>query len=117
LRAIGASRRQMIGSVLLEAAIIGVIASAVGLGLGIGVGWLLALLLGVFDGSAGLAVPASAVIASFAVGMVVTLVAAVVPALRADRVTPVAAMQQAALTGRPVAKIPQAAHVVTTAAD
>src|SRR5690606_12364576 len=76
LRAIGASRRQIIGSGVLEAAVIGAIASVVGLGLGVGVGWLLALVLGVFDGAGGLAVPLTAVIASFAVGMVVTLVAA-----------------------------------------
>ena len=42
MRAIGASRRQMIGSVLLEATVIGLIASVVGLAAGIGVGALLA---------------------------------------------------------------------------
>ena len=116
LRAIGASRRQIIGSVMLEAAVIGLIASVVGLGLGVGVGWLLALVLGIFDGSVGLSVPLTAVVASFVVGMLVTLVAAVTPAFRAARVAPVAAMQQAATPDRPLTRLSVAGVVVTAAA-
>ena len=50
MRAIGASRRQVIGSVLLEAIVIGLIASVLGLAAGIGVGALLAYLFGKLAG-------------------------------------------------------------------
>ena len=106
-RAIGASRRQIIGSVMLEAAVIGVIAAGLGLAAGIGVGALLATLAGSFASLpvAALAVPASAVIAAFTVGILVTVVAAMLPALRASRVPPVAAMQEAATPDRPLGRL------------
>lgn len=108
LRAVGASRRQMIGSVLVEATVIGLIASAVGLGAGIGVGALLALLFSSAGGGlqlAGIGVPAAAVIGAFAVGLVITWIAALVPALRASRIAPIAAMREAANADRPLTRI------------
>jgi len=106
MRAIGASRRQLIGAVLGEALVIGVLASAAGLGAGIGVGALLAQLIGGSDLElAGLGVPPSAVIGAFAVGILVTLVAAVIPALRAARVPPVAALRWAATPDRPLTTV------------
>ena len=71
---------------LLEAVVIGGIASVLGLGAGIGVGVGLLALFGAFGGglpSATLGVEPRTVIARFAVGMVVTVVAALLPALRA----------------------------------
>jgi putative ABC transport system permease protein len=112
LRAIGASRRQMIGAVLVEATVIGLIASVFGLALGVGVGGLLALVLDIAPLSE-LAVPVSAVVAAFAVGLLITLVAALVPALRASRVAPVAAMQEAATPDRPLTRLTVAGTVVT----
>lgn len=109
LRSMGASRGQVIGSVVLEALVIGLIASVVGLGAGVGVGALLATIFSSVGGSslqlAGIGVPMSAIISSFAVGMVVTVVAAVMPALRASRIAPVAAMREAATPDRPLTKI------------
>jgi putative ABC transport system permease protein len=106
-RAIGASRRQVIGAVLVEAVVIGVTASALGLAAGVGVGALLATLAGSFASLpvAGLTVPVTAVIAAFAVGILVTIVAAVLPALRASRVAPVAAMQAATIPDRPLTRL------------
>ncbi|QSB12713.1 FtsX-like permease family protein [Natronosporangium hydrolyticum] len=106
-RAIGASRRQMIGSVMLEATVVGAVASVLGLAAGVGVGWLLARVAAAFSELplAGLGVPATAVIAAVTVGLLVTLVAAVLPALRASRVPPVAAMQEAATPDRPLTKL------------
>ncbi|MEV4767543.1 ABC transporter permease, partial [Micromonospora chokoriensis] len=79
MRAIGASGRQIIGSVVLEAIAVGLIASVLGLAAGIGVGALLAYLFGNLAGGltlAGIGVPAAAVIGAFSVGLVITVVAA-----------------------------------------
>jgi putative ABC transport system permease protein len=118
MRALGGSRRQMIGSVLAEALIIGTLASVVGLGLGIGVG---AALAAVFSGAigglqlAGIGVPAAAVIGAFAVGIGITVIAALLPALRASRIPPVAALQEVATPDRPLTRVSIAGGVTTAA--
>ncbi|WP_097870864.1 ABC transporter permease [Streptomyces sp. rh34] len=99
LRALGASRRQMINSVLLESFAIGLVSSVLGLAAGVGVGALGSSLAGgSIEGLeiASLGVPASAVVTSFAVGIVVTMLAALFPALRASRVAPIAVIRAAA---------------------
>lgn len=116
MRALGGSRRQMIGSVLVEALVIGTVASIVGLGLGIGVGAVLAT---VFSGAlggmhlAGVGVPAAAVIGAFAVGIGITVIAALLPALRASRIPPVAALQEVATPDRPLTRVSVAGAVTT----
>jgi putative ABC transport system permease protein len=96
LRAMGASRRQVNRSVLAEAFVVGLIGSTVG----IGVGYLLALglkalfsLIGLDIGSATFPLKARTIVISYLVGLVVTMVAAYLPARRASRVAPVAAMR------------------------
>ncbi|MFJ1542899.1 ABC transporter permease [Micromonospora chalcea] len=116
MRAIGASGKQVIGSVVLEALAVGLIASVLGLAAGIGVGALLAYLFGQLAGGltlAGLGVPASAVIGAFAVGMLITVIAALLPALRASRIPPIAAMQDVATPDRPLTKVTVGGAVVT----
>ncbi|MEU8300386.1 FtsX-like permease family protein [Micromonospora sp. NPDC048909] len=116
MRAIGASRRQVIGSVVLEAIAVGLIASVLGLAAGIGIGALLAWVFGNLAGGltlAGLGVPAAAVIGAFSVGTVITVVAALLPALRASRIPPIAAMQDVATPDRPLTKITVAGGLVT----
>ncbi|MEV5763914.1 ABC transporter permease [Micromonospora sp. NPDC052213] len=116
MRAIGASGRQIIGSVVLEAVAVGLIASVLGLGAGIGIGALLAYLFSTFAGGltlAGVGVPLSAVIGAFAVGLVITVVAALLPALRASRIPPIAAMQDVANPDRPLTKVTVAGGIVT----
>jgi putative ABC transport system permease protein len=100
LRAIGASRRQVLVSVVIEAAAVGVVASLAGLAGGIGVA---GLLKGLFD-AAGFALPAGGVvvtggtvIVSVVVGVVVTLLAGILPAVRASRVPPLAALRDVAV--------------------
>ncbi|KOX27528.1 ABC transporter permease [Saccharothrix sp. NRRL B-16348] len=119
LRAMGASRKQMIASVVLEAVVIGLVASVVGLAAGIGVGALLATLFSTFGGGslqlAGIAVPSSAIISSFAVGIVVTVLAALLPALRASRIAPVAALREAATPDRPLTRLTVAGGVLSLA--
>ncbi len=100
LRALGASRIQLLGSVMLEASVVGVVAAAAG----IGVGMLLAAgAMALLDAvgfdlpSAGLLLSGGTVIAALVVGLVVTLLSAVGPAVRATRVAPLAAMREAAV--------------------
>jgi len=95
-RALGAGRRQVTRSVLVEAAAVGLAGSTIGLLLGLGVAQLLTLAFALFGldlGGAGLVLRPRTVLVAYAVGIVVTLVAAYVPARRAARVPPVAAMR------------------------
>ena len=95
LRAMGATGGQVVWSVVLEALVVGAVASAVGLGVGIllGVG-LLDLLreIGLDLPATSTVVLARTVVVSLFVGIVVTVVAAAIPAVRAARVPPVAAI-------------------------
>lgn len=117
MRAVGAGRRQIIGSVVLEAVAVGLLASVLGLGAGVGVGALLAYVFGSITGGldlAGIAVPPAAVIGAFGVGLVITVVAALLPALRAARIPPIAAMQDVATPDRPLTKVTVAGAAVTS---
>jgi len=102
LRMLGASRRQVLGEVVAEAVVVGLVASAVGLALGLlvapGLRGLFKLL-GADIPSTGTVFEPRTAIVSVLVGTLVTLAAALAPALRATRVTPVAAMQQSAAAG------------------
>ena len=96
LRALGASRRQVTGSVLVEALVVGLLASVLGFVLGIGVavglrGVLAALGIDLPEGDLVLA-PRTLVV-SLGVGVGVTAVAALLPARKAARVAPVEAMR------------------------
>ncbi|MEW9521532.1 ABC transporter permease [Streptomyces tubercidicus] len=95
LRAVGASRRQVTRSVLIEAFVVGAIAGAAGLVAGIGIGAGLRALMsstgaGMPDGP--LVVSLSTVLVSLVVGIVVTVLAAWLPGWRAAKIPPVAAM-------------------------
>jgi putative ABC transport system permease protein len=100
LRTLGASRRQVLRSVLLEAFAIGTLASIVGLFLGL----LLAKALNSLLVSFGINLPQAStvfktrtIVISLLVGIVITMIAAVRPALRATRVPPIAAAREGAL--------------------
>lgn len=95
LRAVGASRRQVKRSVLLEAAVVGLIASVVGFVLGLGLATGLRSAMSLIGGKipAGpLVVAPLTVVAAFAVGVLITVLAAWLPARRAAKIPPVAAM-------------------------
>lgn len=99
LRAVGASGRQVRLAVLAEAAITGIGASVIGLTAGIGVAkGLRALLsaLGVDIPLSTLKITSATVIGSIVVGVVITVAAAVLPARRASRVAPIAALRDIA---------------------
>jgi putative ABC transport system permease protein len=97
LRTIGASRFQVLTSVIVEALVIGVLASVIGLG----GGFLLAIGLDSLFVSLGIDLPKSGtvfatrtVVVSLAVGIFVTLAASLRPAIRATRVPPIAAVRE-----------------------
>jgi putative ABC transport system permease protein len=97
LRALGAARRQILIAVVAEAALVGVFSGVVGLGGGVLVAAGLRALIEAIGGgglvTVGLQVLPRTVIVSLIVGTVVTVAAAVVPAVRASRIPPVAAMR------------------------
>jgi putative ABC transport system permease protein len=99
LRALGASGRQVVGSVALEAFVVGLLSSVLGLGLGI-------LLVSPLEGllsAFGISLPtgpvqiqARTVIVALIAGTLVTFVSAIAPARRAARIPPIAALQDQA---------------------
>ncbi|WP_141013224.1 ABC transporter permease [Nocardioides sambongensis] len=96
LRALGASRRQVVRSVLLEAFVLSVIASTVGIALGLLLARGLAAVfrsVGLDIAGEALTLDVGAVVTSYVVGILVTMVAAYLPARRAGQVPPVAAMR------------------------
>jgi putative ABC transport system permease protein len=107
LRAMGASRRQVSRSVLIEALVVGTISAAIGLGAGLGVAIGLQALFGAFGAGlpdSPLVLEPRTVIVGFAVGILVTAVSAYIPARRAAKVAPVAAMRDAETPDRPLTR-------------
>jgi len=103
LRTLGASRRQVLGSVILESLVIGFLASLVGLGLGV----LLAEGIEALFGSLGVELPTAdrvfatrTVVVSLIVGVGITLLAGLFPAIRATRVPPISAVREGATLPR-----------------
>ncbi|WP_327156021.1 ABC transporter permease [Streptomyces tubercidicus] len=95
LRAVGASRRQVTRSVLIEAFVVGAVAAVTGLAAGIGIGAGLRALISATGGTVPdgpLVVSPSTILVSLLVGIVVTMLAAWLPGRRAAKIPPVAAM-------------------------
>lgn len=100
LRTLGATRRQILATVLAEALLIGVVGAGLGLIGGIGCAVAIDALftaVGIDLPSTGLVIESRTVVVSLALGIGLTLAAALAPALRATRVTPMAALLEAAL--------------------
>ena len=117
LRTLGASRRQVMRSVIAEAAVIGLAASLAGLGLGLALARGLtatfrALGLDLPQGETVLA--GSTIAVSLIAGTVVTLLAGLVPAIRATRVPPIAAVREGATL--PASAASRRAPLITLAA-
>ncbi len=100
LRAIGSSRTQVLRMIVAESVIVGVVASAVGAVVGVGLARGLAALLGSFGvelpGGSTVVAPQSIALAMI-VGTVITVLAAYLPARRASKVAPIAAMHDVAV--------------------
>jgi putative ABC transport system permease protein len=104
LRTLGASRRQVLRSVLLESFVIGVVASIIGLVLGIGLAKGLNAIFVAFGidlPQTGTVLATRTVIVSLLTGTVITVLAGIVPALRATRVPPITAVREGAVLPAP----------------
>jgi putative ABC transport system permease protein len=117
LRTLGASRRQVLRSVVVEAAAIGLAASLAGLALGVALAKGLTAL---FD-SVGFTMPqgdmvfaSRTVVVSLLVGTLITLLAGLVPAVRATRVPPIAAVREGAAL--PAGRLSRLAPAIAVAA-
>ncbi|MFD7681067.1 ABC transporter permease [Streptomyces sp. NPDC060187] len=100
LRALGASRRQVTASTLAEATVVAVTASAVGLAGGVGIAAGLQALfpaIGFPFPEGDLVVSGLSMLLPLAVGVVVCLVSALLPAARAGRTAPLAALRETAV--------------------
>jgi putative ABC transport system permease protein len=95
LRTLGASRRQILGSVLAEAGAIGLLGAVIGIGGGFVIAKLINLLFeaaGADLPTTGLQLQSRTVVVALVVGLLVTVVSSLVPALRSTRVPPIAAL-------------------------
>ncbi len=117
LRCVGATRRQVFGGVLLESTLVGLVGAVAGIVLGIGVCY---ALLGLLNGPLHAGVPVHAVVlhptpvlAGLAIGLGVTVAAAFLPAVRATRTSPLAALRD---TGAGIAGVRAAVWRAVSAA-
>jgi putative ABC transport system permease protein len=101
MRILGASRAQVLTTTFLEALAVGLLASAVGVAAGLGVAQLIRLLLETFFGgglpSSGLVLKPRTIAVGMGVGTVVTVLSAILPALKSARVKPLAALRETAI--------------------
>ncbi|MGW2211041.1 ABC transporter permease [Streptomyces sp. NPDC001781] len=98
MRAIGSSRRQVNRSVLIEALLLGVVGSVLGVGAGVGIAVGLMKLMGQIGmhlSTDDLTVAWTTPVAGVVLGVVVTVLAAYLPARRAGRISPMAALRDA----------------------
>ncbi|HEY8724360.1 MAG TPA: FtsX-like permease family protein [Gaiellaceae bacterium] len=99
LRTLGASRRQVLTSIVVEALVMGVLASVAGLFAGLGLAKGLFKLFDVVGftlPNSGIVFGTSTIVIALVAGILVTLVASLRPALRATRVPPIAAVREGA---------------------
>lgn len=119
LRAIGARRGQVLRSVVLESVAVGVMAALVGLVAGIGLSFGLRELLaavGLEIPSGSLVVQSATVVTALVIGVGVSVVSAIVPAVRASRVRPIAALRDVAVDHSASSMVRLVAGLLVTAA-
>ncbi|MEO6091362.1 MAG: FtsX-like permease family protein [Umezawaea sp.] len=107
MRCVGASRGQVFGSVIAEAVVMGFFASVIGLFGGIGVSALMQVVIGSASGDntvVRLPVTPTTVLAAFGVGVLITVIAAALPARKATKVAPIAALRAQLDSGEEVAR-------------
>jgi putative ABC transport system permease protein len=95
LRTLGASRRQILTGVIVEALVIGAVGAVIGVAGGFLIALLLQALLEAFEidlPTTDLVMKSRTIVVSLLVGVVVTFVSSLIPALRSTRVPPIAAL-------------------------
>ena len=100
LRTLGGSRRQVLVSVVVEGFVLGLVASVVGMFLGLGVGKgmnALFVAFGIDLPQAGTVFATRTIVVSLLVGTTVTVLASILPALRATRVAPISAVREGSI--------------------
>jgi putative ABC transport system permease protein len=120
LRLLGATRRQVLGSVLAEAVVVGLVAAAAGVAAGAGAAVGLEALLRALGDTlppGGLLLAPRTVLVGLGVGGLVTVVAALAPARRASQVPPLQAIRSAASSpSRPAGRLPTMIGLAVVAA-
>ncbi|SIO84887.1 ABC transporter permease [Nocardiopsis sp. JB363] len=99
LRCVGAKRGQVFRSVLIESFVVGLVSSVLGVSAGVGAGFLGAWIGGPLLGAdvvAAVVINPNAILAGLLVGTLMTVFSALVPAMRATRVSPLAALRTSA---------------------
>jgi putative ABC transport system permease protein len=117
LRAVGATRRQVLTGVLLEAGCIGLVSGGIGLGVGVGLAVGIRTLLkvvGLEMPTTSPAVETRTVLVGMAVGLVVTVLAATLPAWSATRVSPMEALRDVVPAPAAAARLRHAAGWTVT---
>ncbi|WP_211882764.1 ABC transporter permease [Pseudarthrobacter albicanus] len=119
LRAVGATRGQVLTGIITEAVLVGLVSAGFGLGAGVGVAVGLRALLS----SLGIEVPATAavveprtIVTALLVGVLITVVSALVPAVSATRVAPMEALRSATPVSGRIGRVRTATGVVLLAA-
>ncbi len=114
MRAIGATRAQVLRSVLVEALLMALVAVALGIVLGYVLALGLAALFETFGLSltSGIQITPTSMLWAAVVGLVVTLLAALIPAARASNILPVAALREAGTADEGVGRVRTAIGVV-----
>ncbi|WP_084077311.1 ABC transporter permease [Demequina sp. NBRC 110057] len=107
MRAIGVTGRQIRSMILLEAVIVAILASTLGIVMGyllaLAFSWIVSLFAGDIFGT--LTLPWDAVVWAYVMGGAVTLVSALLPALHASRVAPMEALRESATGGKKPLKV------------
>jgi putative ABC transport system permease protein len=120
LRTLGASRKQVLRSVIVEGGLQGFAASLVGLAAGVGLAIGLVALMRAFNldlPRTGMVFALRTVIVSLAVGTVITLIASIVPAVKATRIPPISAVREGGLVTKRLSPKTFAAALIVTAAS
>ncbi len=117
LRAVGATRRQVLGGVLVEAATIGLVSALLGLLSGVGLAIAIRSLLGLVGvdiPTTSPAVETRTIVAGMTVGIGVTILAALLPAWSATRVAPMEALRDVVPAGRAAGRLRHAVGWLVT---
>ena len=115
---LGASRRQVLWSVLLETVLVGLVGAVIGLGLGLLVAIGLQNLFSAFGADLpthALIVRPNTIVAGLVVGLVVTVLAGLLPAIRSSRVAPLAALRDVAFDTSSTSRVRLVSGAILTA--